>query len=60
MNQRGLAEGVSANGAVLEFQAYLFQEKKLDAGTLQQHVAAVRSLYVKTLKRRAALLRAQR
>src|ERR1700731_2488389 len=38
-----------------EYQAYLFQEKKLDAGTVQQHVAALRFFYVKTLKRRYLL-----
>ena len=32
-----------------EYQAYLFQEKKLDAGTVQQHVAALRFFYIKTL-----------
>src|SRR5712671_4362384 len=30
-----------------QYQAYLFQEKKLDAGTVQQHVAALRFFYVK-------------
>src|SRR5258708_12187786 len=34
-----------------QYQAYLFQEKKLDAGTVQQHVAALRFFYVKTLNR---------
>src|ERR1700720_1803574 len=38
-----------------EYQAYLFQEKKLEAGTVQQHVAALRFFYVKTLKRRYLL-----
>ena len=38
-----------------QYQAYLFQEKKLDAGTVQQHVAALRFFYVKTLKRRYLL-----
>ena len=38
-----------------EYQAYLFQEKKLDAGTVQQHVAALRFFYIKTLKRRYLL-----
>src|SRR5204862_3670353 len=32
-------------------QAHLFQDKKLDAGTVQQHVAALRFFFVKTLKR---------
>jgi integrase/recombinase XerD len=35
-----------------QYQAYLFQERKLDAGTVQQHVAALRFFYVKTLRRR--------
>src|SRR4029077_9689414 len=30
-----------------QYQAYLFQEKKLDAGTVQLHVAALRFFYVK-------------
>lgn len=34
-----------------QYQAYLFQERKLDAGTVQQHVAALRFFYIKTLKR---------
>jgi len=38
-----------------QYQAYLFQERKLDAGTVQQHVAALRFFYVKTLKRRYLL-----
>jgi site-specific recombinase XerD len=38
-----------------QYQAYLFQEKKLDAGTVQQHVAALRFFYIKTLKRRYLL-----
>src|SRR5580700_10537933 len=38
-----------------QYQAYLFQEKKLDAGTVQQHVAALRFFYLKTLKRRYLL-----
>src|SRR5215471_21507791 len=37
------------------YRAYLFQEKKLDAGTVQQHVAALRFFYIKTLKRRYLL-----
>ena len=32
-------------------QAYLFRERKLDPGTVQQHVAGLRFFYVKTLKR---------
>jgi len=38
-----------------QYQAHLFQEKKLDAGTVQQHVAALRFFYIKTLKRRYLL-----
>jgi len=38
-----------------QYQAYLFQEKKLDAGTVRQHVAALRFFYIKTLKRRYLL-----
>ena len=34
-----------------QYQAHLFQERKLDAGTVQQHVAALRFFFVKTLKR---------
>src|ERR1700694_737514 len=34
-----------------QYQAHLFQEKKLDAGTVQQYVAALRFFFVKTLKR---------
>ena len=34
-----------------QYQAYLFQERKLDAGTVQQYVAALRFFFVKTLKR---------
>ena len=34
-----------------QYQAYRFQERKLDAGTVQQHVAALRFFFVKTLKR---------
>jgi integrase/recombinase XerD len=34
-----------------QYQAHLFQGKKLDAGTVQQHVAALRFFYNKTLKR---------
>lgn len=38
-----------------QYQAYLFQTRKLEAGTVQQHVAALRFFYVKTLKRRYLL-----
>src|SRR5436305_1102185 len=38
-----------------QYQAYLFHEKRLDAGTVQQHVAALRFFYLKTLKRRYLL-----
>jgi site-specific recombinase XerD len=34
-----------------QYQAYLFRERKLEAGTVQQYVAALRFFYVKTLKR---------
>jgi site-specific recombinase XerD len=36
---------------LLQFQAHLFQDRKLDAGTVQQYVAALRCFFVKTLKR---------
>ena len=35
-----------------QYQAHLFQQRKLDAGTVQQYVAALRFFFVKTLKRR--------
>ena len=38
-----------------QYQAHLFQERKFEAGTVQQHVAALRFFYVKTLKRRYLL-----
>jgi integrase/recombinase XerD len=38
-----------------QYQAYLFQDRKLDAGTVQQYVAALRFFYVRTLKRRYLL-----
>jgi site-specific recombinase XerD len=38
-----------------QYQAYLFQARKLEAGTVQQAVAALRFFYVKTLKRRYLL-----
>ena len=34
-----------------QYQAFLFRDRKLGAGTVQQHVAALRFFYVKTLKR---------
>ena len=34
-----------------QYQAHLFQEKKLNAGTVQQYVAALRFFFNKTLKR---------
>jgi len=34
-----------------EYQVHLFQERHLAPGTVQQHVAALRFFYVKTLKR---------
>ena len=36
---------------IREYSAYLFRERKLDPGTVQQHVAGLRFFYVKTLKR---------
>ena len=38
-----------------EYQAYLFRERKLEPGTVQGHVAALRFFFVKTLKRRYLL-----
>lgn len=38
-----------------QYQAYLFQDRKLEAGTVQQQVAALRFFYGKTLKRRYRL-----
>ena len=38
-----------------QYQAHLFQHKKLDAGTVQVHVAALRFFYNKTLKRQYLL-----
>lgn len=38
-----------------QYQAHLFQDRKLDAGTVQQHVAALRFFYIKTLKRQCLL-----
>jgi site-specific recombinase XerD len=35
---------------VREYQAYLFRERKLDAGTVTQPVAALRFFFLKTLK----------
>ena len=34
-----------------QYQAHLFQDRKLNAGTVQQYVAALRFFFVKTLKR---------
>jgi site-specific recombinase XerD len=34
-----------------QYQAHLFQDKELNAGTVQQHVAALRFFFNKTLKR---------
>jgi len=34
-----------------QYQAHLFQDKKLNAGTVQQYVAALRFFFNKTLKR---------
>ena len=36
---------------IREYSACLFRERKLDPGTVQQHVAGLRFFYVKTLKR---------
>jgi integrase/recombinase XerD len=36
---------------IREYSAYLFRERKLEAGTVQQHVAGLRFFYIKTLKR---------
>ena len=38
-----------------QYQAHLFQDKKLNAGTVQQYVAALRFFFNKTLKRRYLL-----
>jgi site-specific recombinase XerD len=38
-------------GSMLKYQAHLFQEKKLNLGTVQQYVAALRFFFNKTLKR---------
>jgi integrase/recombinase XerD len=38
-----------------QYQAHLFEERKLEPGTVEQHVAALRFFYVKTLKRRYLL-----
>jgi hypothetical protein len=38
-----------------QYQAHLFQDKKLNAGTVQQYVAALRFFFNKTLKRRYPL-----
>ena len=35
-----------------QFQAYLFRERKLEAGTVVQYSAALRFFFVKTLNRR--------
>jgi len=36
---------------IRQYQAYLFQAKKLTAATVSQYVSALRFLYVKTLRR---------
>jgi integrase/recombinase XerD len=38
-----------------QYQAHLFQDKKLNVGTVQQYVAALRFFFNKTLKRRYPL-----
>lgn len=40
---------------IRQYQAHLFQAKKLDAGTVQQHVAGLRFFFVKMLKRQLLL-----
>src|SRR4051812_22939942 len=37
---------------IRRYQVYLFEDRKLGVGTVVNHVAALRFLYVKTLKRR--------
>jgi len=39
-----------------QYQAHLFQDQKLNAGTVQQYVAALRFFFNKTLKRRYPLV----
>src|SRR5579863_4596368 len=36
---------------IREYQAHLFRQRKLAANTVTQHVAAIRFLFVKTLKK---------
>src|SRR5579863_650667 len=36
---------------IRQYQAYLFRERKLSAGTIEGHTAALRFLFVKTLRR---------
>jgi site-specific recombinase XerD len=36
---------------IRQYQAYLFRERKLSAGTSEGHTAALRFLFVKTLRR---------
>ena len=36
---------------IRQFQAYLFQNKKLSSATVSQYVSALRFLFVKTLRR---------
>ena len=38
-------------GQIREYQVHLFRERHLSPGTVEQHVAALRFLYVKTLRR---------
>ena len=40
---------------IRQYQAHLFQDRKLNAGTVQQYVAALRFFFNKTLKRRYVL-----
>ena len=37
---------------IRQYQAHLFRDRKLNAGTVEQYVAALRFFFVKTLKRR--------
>lgn len=37
---------------IREYQVHLFRDRHLSAGTVEQHVSALRFLYVKTLKRK--------
>jgi len=43
--------GQIGTGSIRQYQAYLFRERKLQAGTIALCTAALRFLYVKTLRR---------